>query len=320
MHKIPVGVLGASGYAGRELCAFIAQHPQLSLAFATANAQRGEQLELPGARVTFVATEDAPLASAELVFSSLPHGASAEWVARARAAGARVVDLSTDLRIGNGAAEAVPYGLTEWQRDAVRGASVVANPGCYPTSALLALLPLLERDLVAPGATVSINAASGVTGAGLSPRIDLLFGEITENFRAYGVGNSHRHLNEMRAAVAKTAADCDLLFTPHLLPTARGILSTITVPLRRELADPIALWRERYAGERFVEIVDALPELRQVQHRNVARIAVRPVVNVRQPTLQIFSAIDNLVKGAAGQALQNANLMLGLDEALGLPQ
>lgn len=320
MHKIPVGVLGASGYAGRELCAFIARHPQLSLAFATANAQRGEQLELPGARVTFVATEDAPLANAELVFSSLPHGASAEWVARARAAGARVVDLSTDLRIGNGAAEAVPYGLTEWQRDAVRGASVVANPGCYPTSALLALLPLLERDLVAPGATVSINAASGVTGAGLSPRIDLLFGEITENFRAYGVGNSHRHLNEMRAAVEMTAADCDLLFTPHLLPTARGILSTITVPLRRELVDPISLWRERYAGERFVEIVDALPELRQVQHRNVARIAVRPVVNVRQPTLQIFSAIDNLVKGAAGQALQNANLMLGLDEALGLPQ
>lgn len=319
MHKIPVGVLGASGYAGRELCAFIAQHPQLTLAFTTANAQRGERLELPGESVTFVATEDANLASAELVFSSLPHGASAEWVARARAAGARVVDLSTDLRIGNGAAESVPYGLTEWQRDAVRNATVVANPGCYPTSALLALLPLLERDLIEPGSTISVNSASGVTGAGLSPRIDLLFGEITENFRAYGVGNSHRHLNEMRAAVSMTARDCDLLFTPHLLPTARGILSTITVALRADLADPLGVWRERYAGERFVEVVDALPELRQVQHRNVARIAVRPVANVRKPTLQIFSAIDNLVKGAAGQALQNANLMLGIDESLGLP-
>jgi N-acetyl-gamma-glutamyl-phosphate reductase len=319
VHKIPVGVLGASGYAGRELSAFIAQHPRLSLAFATANAQRGERLELPGASVTFVATDDAPLASAALVFSSLPHGASAEWVARARAAGARVVDLSTDLRIGNGAAESLPYGLTEWQRDAVRGAQVVANPGCYPTSALLALLPLLERDLIAAGATVSINAASGVTGAGLNPRLDLLFGEITENFKAYGVGNTHRHLNEMRAAVAMTPAHCDLLFTPHLLPTARGILSTITVPLRDALPEPITLWRERYAGERFVEIVDALPELRQVQRRNVARIAVRTVEHVRTPTLQVFSAIDNLVKGAAGQALQNANLMLGLDESLGLP-
>lgn len=320
VHKIPVGVLGASGYAGRELSAFIAQHPQLSLAFATANAQRGETLELPGGAITFVATEDAPLATAELVFSSLPHGASAEWVARARDAGARVVDLSTDLRIGNAASEVVPYGLTEWQRDAVRGARVVANPGCYPTSALLALLPLLERDLIAHGGTVSVNAASGVTGAGLSPRLDLLFGELTENFRAYGVGNTHRHLNEMRAAVQLLGRDVDLLFTPHLLPVARGILSTITVPLRTELADPLEPWRARYASEPFVEVVEALPELRQVQRRNVARIAVRRVEHVRTPTLQVFCAIDNLVKGAAGQALQNANLMLGLDETLGLPK
>lgn len=319
MHKIPVGVLGASGYAGRELSAFIARHPQLSLSFATANAQRGETLALPGGEVRFIATEDAPLQKATLIFSSLPHGASAEWVARARAAGARVVDLSTDLRIGNGAAESVPYGLTEWQRDAVKHAQVVANPGCYPTSALLGILPLLERDLVAPQATLSITAASGVSGAGLTPRLDLLFGEVTENYRAYGVGNTHRHLNEMRAAVGLLGRDVDLLFTPHLLPIARGILSTITVPLRRPLDAPLDLWRARYAGERFIEVVDALPELRQVQHRNVARLAVRVVEHVRTPTLQVFSAIDNLVKGAAGQALQNANLMLGLDEAAGLP-
>ncbi|MBA3854422.1 MAG: N-acetyl-gamma-glutamyl-phosphate reductase, partial [Gemmatimonas sp.] len=286
----------------------------------TANAQRGETLELPGGAVTFVATDDAPLASAALIFSSLPHGASAEWVARARDAGARVVDLSTDLRIGNGATETVPYGLTEWQRAAVRDARVVANPGCYPTSALLALLPLLERDLIAAGATISVNSASGVTGAGLSPRLDLLFGEVTENFRAYGVGNTHRHLNEMRAAVQLLSRDVDLLFTPHLLPTARGILSTITVPLKAPLSDLLEPWRTRYAGEPFVEIVEALPELRQVQRRNVARIAVRRVEHVRTPTIQIFSAIDNLVKGAAGQALQNANLMLGLDETMGLPR
>ena len=320
MHKIPVGVLGASGYAGRELCAFITHHPHLTLAFATANAQRGETLEIAGApAVTFVATEDAPLNSAALVFSSLPHGASAQWVARAREAGARVVDLSTDHRIGNGASDGIPYGLTEWQRHAVRGAQVVANPGCYPTSALLGLLPLLEQDLIAPGSTVQISAASGVTGAGLSARLDLLYGEVTENFRAYGAGNTHRHLQEMRAAAQLLNADVDLLFTPHLLPAARGILSTITVALRAPLADPTGVYRARFANEPFIEITDALPELRQVQRRNVARIALRMVEHTRAPMLQVFSAIDNLVKGAAGQALQNANLMLGLPEAAGLP-
>jgi N-acetyl-gamma-glutamyl-phosphate reductase len=298
----------------------VSGHPGLSLAFATANAQRGERLELAGgATVTFVATEDAKLADAQLIFSSLPHGASAEWVARAREAGARVVDLSTDHRVGNGASDGIPYGLTEWQRAAIKDAAMVANPGCYPTATLLGLLPLLEGDHIAPGASVHVSAASGVTGAGLTARLDLLYGEVTENFRAYGVGNTHRHLHEMRAVVASIGADVDLLFTPHLLPTARGILATITVPLRAPLKDALAPWQQRFANERFVEITDALPELRQVQYRNVVRIAVRPVEGVRTPTLQIFSAIDNLVKGAAGQAVQNANLMLGLDEAAGLP-
>lgn len=313
-------MLGASGYAGRELCALIARHPHLSLAFATANTQRGETVQLPlGGTVTFAATDDVRLADARLIFSSLPHGASAEWVARARAEGAQVVDLSTDHRIGNGASDGIPYGLTELRRDQVRGASCVANPGCYPTATMLALLPLLEGGHAAPGGLITVNAASGVTGAGLSPRPDLLFGEVTENFRAYGVGNEHRHLREMRALTAELGVDADLLFTPHLLPVARGILASITVPLRQPLADPLALWHSRYAGERFVEITSGLPELRHVQHRNVVRITVRAASNVRTPALQVFSAIDNLVKGAAGQAMQNANLMLGLDEAAGLP-
>lgn len=321
MHKLPVAVLGASGYAGRELCALIAQHPRLSLAFATANAQRGESLELPGGqRTTFIAAEDARLADAALVFSSLPHGASAEWVARAREAGARVVDLSTDLRIGNGpASEAIPYGLTEWTRATIKNAELVANPGCYPTASLLGILPFLEHRLVAAGSSINISAASGVTGAGLTPRLDLLFGEVTENYRAYGVGNTHRHLNEMRAAVARLGADVDLQFTPHLLPIARGILATITLQLTEPIDDPLAVLRARYAGEPCVEVVDALPELRQVQRRNVVRLTARTVQDVRVPTIQVFSAIDNLVKGAAGQAVQNANLMLQLDEALGLP-
>lgn len=313
-------MLGASGYAGRELCGLIQRHPALSLAFATANSQRGETAQLPmGGTVTFQATEDVRLADAALVFSALPHGTSAEWVARAREAGVRVVDLSADLRIGNGASDGVPYGLTELRRAQVKDAACVANPGCYPTSALVALLPLLEQGLVAPGACIDITAASGVSGAGLSPRLDLLFGEVTENYRAYGVGNTHRHLREMRAFVDELRSDVDLLFTPHLLPIARGILSTITVPLKKPLDDPLAPWRARYAGERFIEVVTELPELRHVAYRNVVRLTVRPVAGVRTPTIQVFSAIDNLMKGAAGQALQNANLMLGLDEAAGLP-
>lgn len=313
-------MLGASGYAGRELCGLLLGHPGLSLAYATANSQRGETAQVPGGgRITFAATDDVRLGDAELVFSALPHGASAEWVARARTHGVRVVDLSADLRIGNGASDGIPYGLTELRRAQVKDAACVANPGCYPTSALIALLPLFEQGLVAPGATIGITAASGVSGAGYSPRLDLLFGEITENYRAYGVGNEHRHLREMRALTAELGVDADLLFTPHLLPVARGILSTITVPLAAPLGDLLAPWRARYAHEPFVEVEEALPELRHVQHRNVVRIAVRPVAGVRTPTIQVFSAIDNLMKGAAGQALQNANLMLGLDERTGLP-
>ncbi len=319
MHRIPVGVLGASGYAGRELCALIERHPQFELAFATANEQRGQTAELPlGGQVTFVATDDAPLKKAALIFSSLPHGASKAWVERGRAAGARVVDLSADLRIGNGV-DGIPYGLTEARRASVKGAELVANPGCYPTAILLGLLPLLEQGLVAPGATISVAAASGVTGAGMSARMDLLFGEVTENFRGYGVANAHRHLNEMRAMLGELNADAELLFTPHLLPVARGILATITVPLARAIPEALAPWKVRYANEPFIEIVGHPPELRHVAHRNVVRIAAMPVAHMRTPTLLVFSAIDNLVKGAAGQAVQNANLMLGLDETMGLP-
>jgi N-acetyl-gamma-glutamyl-phosphate reductase len=245
-------------------------------------------------------------------------------VARAREAGAKVVDLSADLRPGSGAEGDVgtiraPYGLTELTRGQVRGAEVVANPGCYPTATLLALLPLLVRELVPPGVTITVSAASGVTGAGFTPRHDLLFAEVAEDFRPYAVGNTHRHLAEMRAVIRQLGADADLVFTPHLLPVSRGILATITVPLAEPLADPLAPWREQYGGEPFIEVTSDVPTLRDVVHRNVARITALPAAGVRRPTLLVIAAIDNLVKGAAGQALQNANLLLGLDETLGLP-
>jgi N-acetyl-gamma-glutamyl-phosphate reductase len=318
VNKIPVGVLGASGYAGRELCALIVGHPGLSLAFATANEQRGATTRVAGRSITFVATEDAPLGDAELVFSALPHGASKDWIARAQEFGARGVDLSADLRPGNGC-EGIAYGLTELNRQRIIGANVVANPGCYPTSILLALAPLINRQLIADGAAIVANCASGVTGAGNSPKRDLLFAEVSEDFRAYGVGNSHRHLNEMRATLESWGANADLVFTPHLLPVARGILSTITVPLTEPLGDALAPWRDAYETEPFIELSETPASLRDVLHRNVVRISATLVQGMRRPTLLITSAIDNLVKGAAGQAVQNANLMLGLDEIAGLP-
>ena len=323
MHKVPVGVLGASGYAGRELCRLIAEHPALELSFASANEQRGQRVRIGASEVTFVATEDAPLNKAEVVFTALPHGASAKWVGNARATGARVVDLSSDFRPGSDARTngiQAPYGLTELMRAKIPAAQVVANPGCYATAILVAIAPLLKEGWIVPGATINISAASGVTGAGYSVRPDLLFAEVAEDFRAYSVGNQHRHIAEMRAVAKELGGrDNDILFTPHLLPVARGILATIAVPVREYLHDPSALWRDFYSGEPFIEIAADPPSLRDVVRRNVVRLSIAKAANVRQPTLVLISAIDNLMKGAAGQALQNANVLLGLSEQTGLP-
>lgn len=324
MNAIPVGVLGASGYAGRELCALVARHPRFSLAYATANEQRGQEVRLGGRDVTFVASDDARLGEAAIVFSALPHGASLTWVERAHEAGARVVDLSSDLRPGSGVKAAlagVPYGMPELGaaiRDAIRAAEVVANPGCYPTAILLALAPFVRHGLVPAGATIVANAASGVSGAGNAPRRELLFAEVADDFRAYGVGNTHRHVAEMIATLATLGADADLVFTPHLLPVARGILASITVPLTAGIEDPMAFLRDAYAGEPFIEVTAAQPALRDVIRRNAVRMSATLLAGMRTPALLVTSAIDNLVKGAAGQAMQNANLMCGLDETAGL--
>lgn len=323
--NIPVGVLGASGYAGRELTRFILAHPGLELAFATANDQRGQRVRFGRESVTFTAPDDARLDQAALVFCALPHGHSKEWAQRARDAGARVVDLSSDLRAGNPGCEPdAVYGLTELARAQVAAASLVANPGCYATSVLLPLLPLVSAGYVLPGATVAVASASGVSGAGNSPKRELLFAEVADDFRAYATGNTHRHLLEMRALMRATGGDLDLIFTPHLLPVPRGILSTLHVPLTPEgaaalSANPNAAWEVAYAGEPFIEMSAEPPALRDVNHRNVCRMHGVMAQGTRVPTLLAFSAIDNLVKGAAGQALQNANLMLGLDETAGLP-
>lgn len=301
----------------------IEKHPRLRLAFATAESQKGQTVRVGGRDLTFIGAEDARLDQADLLFSALPHGTSEPWVRRGRTEGAKVVDLSSDFRPGNRTAsnemDTVPYGLTELCRNEIEGADLVANPGCYPTAILPALAPLLSLHVLEEGSTIAVTAASGVTGAGYSAKPELLFAEISEDFRAYAVGNVHRHLSEMNAFLASHDCSCDLVFTPHLLPVARGILATIVVRLKHELEEVLEPWRQAYATEAFMEVSGTTPTLRDVVRRNVVRISAVSSSNTRTPTLVITSAIDNLTKGAAGQAIQNANLMLGIEETAGLP-
>jgi N-acetyl-gamma-glutamyl-phosphate reductase len=324
--KVRVGVLGASGYSGRELISILARHSRASLVFATSESEAGRPLRRICAAapdLPLVRAEDAPLAESDVVFSCLPHGDSIRWVERAHGAGARVIDLSSDLRVPGDAtpdwARGAVYGLPELHRESITDAALVANPGCYPTAALLALAPLVRRNLVA--GPVVINAASGVTGAGRSPKRELLFAEVAEDFRAYAVGNTHRHLGEMRYQVEAlgNGRSPELVFVPHLLPVQRGILETIHVPLREPLTDPLALWQDDYADEPFVEVLpDRMPSLRDVVGTNRVAVGVAVVAGVSSPLLQIVAAIDNLRKGASGQAVQNLNLMCGWPETEGL--
>src|SRR4029077_1281590 len=267
---VPVGILGASGYVGQELLRLLPRPPGASVVFAPADSAAGETLE----GVALVRVEDAPLTRAEIVLSALPHGVSGRYVREARAAGKRTVDLSSDFRLST---EAV-YGLTEVTRPRLPAAELVANPGCYPTAALLALLPLARHGLIDQSREVVIDAASGVTGAGRTPKRELLFGEVAEDFRAYGVGTDHRHLPELKATLAREGGFTgDLVFTPHLLPVKRGILETIHVPVTRVVDQATAegIYEAVYAAEPCVTVLrGALPSLKDVVYRNRVAIGV----------------------------------------------
>jgi N-acetyl-gamma-glutamyl-phosphate reductase len=329
MDNLPlsIGILGAGGYSGREAVRILSAHPHMRIAFATSESEAGTPLSRfargADAGTVLMRAENAPLGECDAVLLCLPHGESMKWAERALNAGAAVVDLSSDLRVRTPqtpawAREAV-YGLPELHRDRIAATRLVANPGCYPTAALLALAPLIEEDLI--DGPVIIDAASGVTGAGRSHKKDLLFGEVAEDFRAYAAGNVHRHLAEMRdqAVMLGGGATPELVFTPHLLPVKRGILETIYVPLRERIESPFRLWENAFAGEPFVEVLDdRMPSLADVVGSNRVSIGSTLVDGVSRPMLLVVAAIDNLVKGAAGQAVQNLNLMFGLDETEGL--
>lgn len=312
------GVFGATGYTGQELVELIAAHPRMQLAFATSESEAGQPIRGAGRSCgSYIAAADADATEADIVFVCLPTGKAGPWAVRAAEAGVLTVDLSSDLRSGESGAV---YGLPELWREDLDGARLVANPGCYPTGALLALAPGVAEGVIDPARPVIIDAVSGVTGAGRSAGRDLLFGEMAEDFRPYGAGNRHRHVPEIGRGLSALGSAPPFVFTPHLLPIRRGILETIHVPLRDEMSveDVVALWSRFYADEPFVEICgEEIPTMRDVVHRNVVSLGFTAVEGVA-PMVTVFAALDNLLKGASGQALQNANILLGLDEREGL--
>ncbi len=316
-----VGVFGATGYTGRQLVRLLRTHPELELAFTTGSG--------PG----HLAHEAGLERAADAYLLAVPHGVAARYALRLRAewSSAVVIDLSGDLRLPNAEAYrawyghdhvapellgSAPYGLPELNRPALRGARLIANPGCYATSVLLPLVPLLREQVVSAEGIV-VDAKSGASGAGRTLREDLLFCELAEDFSAYAPGRQHRHVGEMEAFLhAAAGASVELTFCPHLLPVKRGILSALY--LRADArADRLAATLSRaYAGEPFVHVVEMPPKLSDVLDTNECRISVHEAAGGR---VVVFSALDNLLKGAAGQALQNLNLALGLEETTGLP-
>ena len=340
-ERVRIGILGASGYTGAELLRLLGDHPRAEIRALTAERQAGKAIgevfpqlavyDLP----SLVKVEDVDVAGLDVVFCCLPH-ATTQAIVKALPRGPKIVDLSADFRLRDPElyaqhyghahqaveiqAEAV-YGLTEHYRDAIQATWLVANPGCYTTTSELPLIPLLRRGLIQAEGIV-IDAKSGVSGAGRDAKQGSLFTEVAEGIHAYGVA-THRHTPEIEQCLADFAGRPIMVtFTPHLMPMSRGILGTIYVRQAAGVsaADLHAALAEAYAGEPFVHVLPfkSLPQTRHVRGTNLCLIGVHPS---RVPGEAILvSVLDNLVKGASGQAIQNMNAMLGLDERTGLGQ
>ncbi len=336
---INVGICGVTGYAGYELYRWLTRHPEVHISFTTSESSAGQRLAdvYPGPLdAPLIAAAAAPYADVDLVFLCLPHGAASAEALRVRAAGTRAIDFSDDFRLHN--AEDYPrwfgrehhaesllpaiYGLPELHRAALRDATLVANPGCYPTSVLLGVAPLLRAGALRD-ATLIVDAKSGVSGAGRAPKQNTSFVEVNESLAPYNIGRTHRHIAEMTQQSALLAAGhgpaAHIIFAPHLLPISRGMLSTIYVRVRPDLSEATirSLYHEAYAAEPFVKLLPAsqLATIAHASHTNLCAISL----TLAEPGLLIVaSAIDNLVKGASGQAIQSMNVMFGLPETTGL--
>ena len=336
---IKVGIVGGTGYTGVELLRLLSQHPEVELAAITSRAEAGSAVAdmFPSLRgrvsLNFSDPATAPLKDCQVVFFATPNGVAMQQARSLLEAGVRIIDLAADFRIKDiavwekwyGMTHAAPdlvaeavYGLPELNRAQIGSARLVANPGCYPTAVQLGFLPLIEAGCVDIDYLIA-DAKSGVSGAGRKAETHILFAEASDNFKAYGVAG-HRHLPEIRQGLTNIAgASVGLTFVPHLTPIIRGIHATLYARITRE-EDFQLLYEKRFAGESFVDVlpVKSHPDTRSVRASNTCRIAVhRPQGG---NTLVVLSVIDNLVKGAAGQAVQNMNLMFGFDECLGLTQ
>ncbi|MEO6699044.1 MAG: N-acetyl-gamma-glutamyl-phosphate reductase [Paraperlucidibaca sp.] len=335
---IKVGIVGGTGYTGVELLRLLALHPEVELTAITSRGEAGQAVSAlyPNLRghvdIAFTEPSTKVLSTCDVVFFATPNGIAMKQVPELLAAGVRVIDLAADFRLKDPAvwtawygmehscpdllAEAV-YGLPEVNREAIKTARLVANPGCYPTAVQLGFLPLINAGLVATDSLVA-DVKSGTSGAGRKAEIGTLMAEAGESFKAYGVAG-HRHLPEIRQGLAHAhGSPVGLTFVPHLLPMIRGIHATLYARLIKPAGDLQSLFELAYANEPFVDVMPAgsLPETRSVRGANTCRMAIY------QPqggdTVVVLSVIDNLVKGAAGQAVQNMNLMFGLDERMGL--
>jgi N-acetyl-gamma-glutamyl-phosphate reductase len=335
---IKVAVVGGTGYTGSELLRLLVRHPGVSVVAVTSRADAGMRVDamFPQLRghldVVFSEPDQAPLTDCDLVFFATPNGTAMHHAPALLASGARVIDLAADFRLDDqalwerwyGMSHAAPelladavYGLPELNRDAIRGAKLVANPGCYPTAVTLGLLPLVEADLVECGQLVA-DVKSGVSGAGRKASTGLLMAEVGESFKAYSVAG-HRHQPEVCANIRRaTGKEIGLTFVPHLIPMVRGIEATLYAPLLGRDTDLQALYEHRYADEPFVDVLPSgdCPETRAVRGTNLCRLSV--VEPLGAGVVVVQSVIDNLVKGAAGQAIQNMNLMFGFEESTGL--
>lgn len=336
---IKVGIVGGTGYTGVELLRLLAQHPQVTLAAITSRGEAGTAVcdMFPSLRgrvdLRFEDPAVANLKGCDIVFFATPNGIAMQQAPALLEAGVRIIDLAADFRIRDiaewekwygmqhgsaGWVERAVYGLPEINREKIRNAQLIANPGCYPTAVQLGFMPLIEAGVVDVAHLVA-DAKSGVSGAGRKAETHILFSEASDNFKAYGV-SGHRHLPEIRQGLSLMAgSSVGLTFVPHLTPLIRGIHATLYARITKE-TDFQGLFDRRYAQEPFVDVLPpkSHPETRSVRASNICRIAVhRPQGG---DTLVVLSVIDNLVKGAAGQAVQNMNIMFGLGETVGLWQ
>ena len=337
--KARVGIVGATGYTGEELLLLIARHPKTELAFATSEKEQNQklcsffpQLSVPS-DMMFISAEQALEQHVDIVFLCLPAGESARLGKSFFSQGCKIIDLGADFRFSNAQdydrwyhqphkapellSQAV-YGLPEWYRKEIHSAKIVGNPGCYPTSALLALLPFSQQDLIAEHPII-IDSKSGLSGAGKTLSQTSHFMEANENVVAYKAGRDHRHVGEIETILKRDAFfPGHLLFTPQLVPMARGIFSCIYFTAKETLArrDAMQILRNTYKSEAFVHVLDEIPSTRLAQNSNHCFLHAHSVPEINQ--IVVFSAIDNLGKGASWQAVQNMNIMMNWPETTAL--